>query len=137
VPWDGPEAVETAIARPRVIDDVLVSPGIGFMTFQRFNGDALNEGLGWTEGYPIEYQPFGGSLETPGHPLTSLAYFRVYWKFVEPSPGEYDWEMLDRALASLSQKASRPGEGREPHLSLRGNHVPIGTEVIPATHGRP
>lgn len=31
--------------RPKEIDDVLVNPGIGFTTFQRFNGDRLNEGL--------------------------------------------------------------------------------------------
>ncbi len=30
--------------RPVETDDVLVNPGIGFMTFQRFNGDELNEG---------------------------------------------------------------------------------------------
>ncbi|MFQ6039365.1 MAG: hypothetical protein ACE5PV_00810 [Candidatus Poribacteria bacterium] len=37
-------AQETVIVRPREIDDVLINPGIGFMTFQRFNGDALNPG---------------------------------------------------------------------------------------------
>ena len=36
--------------------------GSGFTTFQRFNGDALNEGMGWTEGRPIEYQEFDGDL---------------------------------------------------------------------------
>ena len=37
-------AQETIYVRPVEIDDVLINPGIGFMTFQRFNGDALNEG---------------------------------------------------------------------------------------------
>lgn len=32
------------VVRPKTIDDVLVNPGIGFTTFQRFNGDVLNEG---------------------------------------------------------------------------------------------
>ena len=50
-------------------------------------GTALNEGLKWTEGFPIEYQPFTGSLTNRDHPATSIAYFRVYWKFVEPEPG--------------------------------------------------
>jgi hypothetical protein len=70
--------------RPVEIDDVLINPGIGFMTFQRFNGDELNEGSGWTEGFPIEYQEFDGNLENKNHPQTSIAYHRVYWKFVEP-----------------------------------------------------
>jgi hypothetical protein len=42
--------IETVTVRPTEIDDVLINPGIGFTTFQRFNGDALNDGLGWTEG---------------------------------------------------------------------------------------
>ena len=33
---------------PKEIDDVLINPGIGFTTFQRFNGDSLNNGLTWT-----------------------------------------------------------------------------------------
>jgi hypothetical protein len=68
-------AQEPAVVRPKEIDDVLVNPGIGFITLQRFNGDALNQGTRWTEGYPIEYQPFHGRLEK-NHPMTSIAYFR-------------------------------------------------------------
>ena len=34
------------VIRPIEIDDVLTNPGMGFMTFQRFNGDSLNEGSG-------------------------------------------------------------------------------------------
>ncbi len=75
---------ETVTVRPREIDDVLINPGIGFTTFQRFNGDSLNAGLKWTEGYPIDYQQFSGSLTNRDHPLTSIAYFRIYWKFMEP-----------------------------------------------------
>jgi len=30
---------------PKEIFDVLNNPGIGFMTFQRFNGDDLNSGI--------------------------------------------------------------------------------------------
>lgn len=91
---------EIVTVRPREIDDVLINPGIGFTTFQRFNGDTLNEGLRWTEGFPINYQPFTGTLTNKDHPLTSIAYFRVYWKFVEPEPGAYRWDMLDKALAT-------------------------------------
>lgn len=66
-------AQDVVTVRPNEIDDVLVNPGMGFMTFQRFNGDALNEGTKWTEGYPIEYQEFKGSLEMKDHPLTSIS----------------------------------------------------------------
>src|SRR4030095_11453993 len=53
----------TLVIRPREIDDVLVNPGIGFATFQRFNGDTLTtlkNKSGWTEGKPIVYQAFKG-----------------------------------------------------------------------------
>jgi hypothetical protein len=56
------------IVRPKEIDDVLNNPGIGFQTFQRFNGDDLNPGNRWTEGHPIEYQPFDGDLTNPTTP---------------------------------------------------------------------
>ena len=91
-------AQEMTVVRPQEIDEVLINPGIGFMTFQRFNGDTLNQGKAWTEGYPIEHQAFDGNLENENHPMTSLAYFRIYWKFIEPSQDSYRWDLIDRAL---------------------------------------
>lgn len=110
--------------RPVEIDDVLVNPGIGFMTFQRFNGDALNQGVKWTEGYPIDYQEFKGSLENKDHPPTSIAYFRVYWKFVEPAPGKYDWAMLDRALATARSRKQSLMLRIAPYGTNANNDVP-------------
>ncbi len=95
---------ETVTVRPKEIDEVLVNPGIGFMTFQRFNGDELNEGKKWTEGFPIVDQPFDGNLENEDHPMTSLAYFRVYWRFVEPAKDQYRWDLIDKALESAAQR---------------------------------
>jgi len=97
-------AQETIIVRPKEIDDVLINPGIGFMTFQRFNGDALNTGKGWTEGYPIVYQEFDGNLENENHPMTSIAYFRVYWKFIAPEMGKYRWDLIDKAIENAHQR---------------------------------
>lgn len=96
--------VKTVVVRPKVINDVLINPGIGFMTFQRFNGDKLNEGKKWTEGYPIEYQEFKGSLENEDHPMTSIAYFRIYWRFLEPELGKYHWELIDKALKTAHER---------------------------------
>ncbi len=92
------------IVKPTVIDDVLTNPGIGFMTFQRFNGDTLNPGMGWTEGFPIEYQDFDGDLTNKNHPATTIAYWRVYWKFIEPEMGQYRWDMIDKALQVAEQR---------------------------------
>ncbi len=97
-------AQKTNYFRPTEIDDVLTNPGIGFMTFQRFNGDELNEGIRWTEGFPIEYQDFDGNLENLDHPMTSIAYFRVYWKFMEPEMHQYNWAMIDKALKTAEER---------------------------------
>jgi hypothetical protein len=85
-------------------DEVLTNPGMGFTTFQRFNGDKSNEGTGWTEGNPIVYQKFDGNLVTEDHPLTTIAYFRVYWRFLEPEMGKYNWEMIDFALKTAHER---------------------------------
>jgi len=98
------EQAELVTVRPTVIDSVLPNPGIGFTTFQRFNGDDLNEGSGWTEGFPIEYQNFDGDLKNKDYPETTIAYFRVNWRFVEPEKEQYNWEMIDKALETAAER---------------------------------
>ena len=124
---------QTVVVRPQEIDDVLVNPGIGFMTFQRFNGDKLNEGTKWTEGYPLEYQPFDGNLENENHPMTSLAYFRIYWKFLEPAKGEYRWELIDKALETGGVAGPNPPA---PHRPLRNEGRQQRAGLVP-DHGGP
>lgn len=91
-------------SRFKETDEVLINPGIGFMTFQRFNGDNLNEGLGWTEGKPIEYQKFDGNLENKDHPMTSIAYLRIYWRYLEPEKDKYNWPLIDKALKTAHER---------------------------------
>jgi hypothetical protein len=97
-------AQKTITVRFMETDEVLTNPGIGFTTFQRFNGDKTNEGVGWTEGMPIEYQPFDGNLVTSDHPMSSIAYFRVYWRYLEPEMGKYNWEMVDKVLKTAHER---------------------------------
>jgi hypothetical protein len=94
----------TVVVRPVEIYDVLNNPGIGFMTFQRFNGDNLNKGKGWTEGLPPVYQDFDGDLLNKNYPQTTIAYFRVYWRYMEPEPGKYNWAMIDKALRTAAER---------------------------------
>ena len=98
---------ETIVVKPRLINDVLVNPGMGFTTFQRFNGDRLNEGLNWTEGFPIEYQEFSGSLKNQDYPDTSIAYYRLYWRFLEPEEGVYNWALIDKALETARSRGQQ------------------------------
>ncbi len=89
---------------PKESQELLMNPGIGFTTFQRFNGDTLNHGMGWTEGFPIVYQDFDGDVTNKNYPQTTIAYFRIYWRFLETAPFEYNWEMIDRALRTAAQR---------------------------------
>ncbi|MGE5645657.1 MAG: DUF4832 domain-containing protein [Acidobacteriota bacterium] len=115
---------DLVVVRPKEIDDVLVNPGIGFMTFQRFNGDALNSGTKWTEGYPIVYQPFHGSLENKNHPMTTIAYFRVYWKFIEPEEGKYRWDLIDTAMRTAHDRGQTLMLRIAPYGTEKDNDVP-------------
>jgi len=117
-------AQETVIIRPSEIDDVLTNPGIGFMTFQRFNGDTLNEAKGWTEGKPIVYQDFDGDLKNEDYPDTTIAYFRIYWKFIEPEMGEYRWDLIDKALKTASQRGQTLMLRIAPYGTGNQNDVP-------------
>lgn len=96
-----------AVVRPKETDSVLVNPGIGFNTFQHFNGDSLFPGSGWEEGYPIKYQHYAGTLLNKNHPSTSIAYWRVYWKFLEPEQGKYRWDLIDQALDSAKRRGQK------------------------------
>ena len=117
-------AQETVIVRPREIDDVLTNPGIGFMTFQRFNGDTLNEAKGWTEGKPIVYQDFDGDLKNEDYPDTTIAYFRIYWKFIEPEMGEYRYDLIDKALDTARQRGQTLMLRIAPYGTGNQNDVP-------------
>ena len=74
-------AQDVRIVRPVETDEVLVNRGMGFMSFQRFNGDALNEG-----GSPCEqdaivqrFQQLLATLATGRDPR------RVRWALIFPS----------------------------------------------------
>lgn len=96
-------AQQMTVVKPLESDAVLNNPGIGFTTFQRFNGDALNAGTAWTEGFPIEYQKSLNPSPELGNPSSSIAYLRLYWRFIEPSRGDYQWNLIDKALETARQ----------------------------------
>jgi hypothetical protein len=96
--------VDNVIVRPKEIDEVLVNPGMGIQTFQRFNGDPLNQDLKWSEEGPT------GKIEAaptpPDFPGSSVSYCRWFWSALEPERGQYRWEILDSAL----EEARRHGQ---------------------------
>jgi hypothetical protein len=88
---------DTVVIRPREIQDVLVNPGMGIQTFQRFAGQALNTGLKWSEEGPIAR--LARPATPPEFPGSSIAYCRWFWSALEPAKGQVRWQILDTALA--------------------------------------
>src|ERR1700736_6623749 len=60
------------VVRPKEIQDVLVNPGMGITTFQRFNGQEPNPPLQWSEVGPVAKLPASGVK--PDFPEASVAY---------------------------------------------------------------
>ncbi len=87
---------DTVIVRPIEINDVLVNPGMGTTTFQRFNGQELNPPFVWSERGPVE--KLADASKKPDFPDTSIAYLRWYWTALEPEQGKFRWEIIDLAL---------------------------------------
>src|SRR4051794_7650206 len=88
---------DTVVLRPKEISDVLVNPGMGITTFQRFNGQALNPPLTWSEVGPVTKLPQADPK--PDFPETTIAYCRWYWEAIEPEQGKFRWEIIDLAIA--------------------------------------
>lgn len=87
---------ERVVIRPAEIHDVLVNPGMGITTFQRFNGQAINPSLKWSEIGPVTKLP--QAQAKPDFPDTSISYCRWYWNVLEPEPGKFHWEIVDLAI---------------------------------------
>ncbi|RPI29388.1 MAG: DUF4832 domain-containing protein [Acidobacteria bacterium] len=86
----------TTVVRPREIKDVLVNPGMGITTFQRFNRQAIYPDLRWSEVGPEKAEP--DSPSPVNFPGTSVAYLRWFWYQLEPEQGRYNWDIIDGAL---------------------------------------
>src|SRR5579862_8654429 len=87
---------QLVVVRPRPIDDVLVNPGIGIQTFQRFSGQPIYPGMEWSEVGPEGKLP--DATAKVDFPPSSVAYLRWFWHQLEPRRGEYRWQILDSAL---------------------------------------
>lgn len=96
------------VIKPQEIDSILLNPGIGFSTFQRFNGDPKNaiEDCGdYYKDFPYEVvTDEEGNLMNPNYPNTTISYIRLYWTYVEPRQGEYRWDIIDKALAIARER---------------------------------
>lgn len=103
--WRTPSPKDTVVIRPVEIHDVLLNPGMGVQTFQRFNGDPLLRDMTWSEEGPTRSSP--APTAKPDYPGSSLAYFRWYWLQIEPKDGQYRWEIIDNAIAEAQKRGQK------------------------------
>jgi len=92
---------DVVIIRPKEIHQVLVNPAMGITTFQRFNGQALNPPLTWSEEGATER--LVDAEPRPEFPPTSVSYCRWVWDVIEPKRGEFHWEIIDLALSEARE----------------------------------
>jgi hypothetical protein len=95
---------QNVVIHPKRSNDVLVNPGMGIQTFQRFNGDPLNPGIKWSEEGPT--QPIATGARAPVFPPSTIAYCRWFWETLEPKKGQIRWDIIDGAL----QQAASHGQ---------------------------
>ena len=96
-PWEQVAAQRNVVVvRPKGINEVLVNPGMGITTFQRFNGQEPNPPLKWSEIGPEKKLPQAATK--PDFPDTAISYCRWYWNVLEPTRGKYNWEIVDLAI---------------------------------------
>jgi len=103
--------------RPGETDELLINPGMGFCTYQRFNGDPTEEENRWNDDGPTEYSRCPGRLKNEGYPDTSVAYLRWYWARLEPEKGMYRWDIVDRALEEAGKRQQQLHVRFMPHDS--------------------
>jgi uncharacterized protein DUF4832 len=110
---------DIVVVRPKEIHDVLVNPGMGITTFQRFNGQAMNPPLKWSEVGPVAKLP--QAPKKPDFPETSISYCRWYWDAIEPEQSKFRWEILDLAL----EEARKHGQTLAIRLMPYSNQDPL------------
>lgn len=115
----GHAQTNVVVVRPVEIQDVLINPGMGITTFQRFNGEALNSPLEWSERGPEAKRTQAATK--PDFPAATISYCRWYWDTIEPEPGKFRWDIIDLAL----EEARAHGQTLAIRLMPYSNHDPL------------
>jgi hypothetical protein len=119
VPAFPSQAQQTVRVIPKEIHDVLVNPGMGIQTFQRFRNQPINPGLRWSEVGPES--AIVDTTEKVDFPDSSVAYLRWFWSQLEPQQGQYHWDIIDSAL----EEARRHGQTLDMRLMPYDERSPL------------
>ena len=90
--------------RPTPTEEYLANPHKGCCTFQHFNGDALFDGIHWSEEGPTQFPPRVAEETVPSYLPSTVAYCRWFWRLMEPEEGRYDFSVIDKALETAGQR---------------------------------
>lgn len=109
VAWTSAVCAQTTVVHPARINEVLLNPGMGIQTFQRYNGDPVNRGVEWSEEGPTGPPASGGLTSTnpSDFPKSTIAYCRWFWETIEPAKGDVRWSILDGALAEAASHGQK------------------------------
>ena len=102
---------------------LLTNPHKGCATFQRFNGDPLNEGLRWSEEGPLEFPPADRDVAENYLPCT-VSYCRWFWDVLEPEEGAFDWSMVESGLRTARERGQTLQVRLMPHGSANQPELP-------------
>lgn len=122
--------------RPAHTTDFLNNPHKGTATFQRFNGDPLNEVLRWdlvakdqtwvappdadkmeSEGVQDWDMPHHADLHNDRYPPTRIAYCRWAWCLLEPEQGKLRFDIIDRALERAASRGQTLALRTQPQVA--------------------
>jgi len=104
-------------------EPLLTNPHKGCATFQRFNGDPLNEGTRWSEEGPLTFPPAEQPVAEGYLPCT-VSYCRWFWDAIEPKEGRFDWSMVESALKTAHERGQTLQVRLMPHGSQRQPQLP-------------
>jgi len=83
------------VVRPKAVHDVLVNPGMGITTFQRFNGQEPNLPLKWSEVGPVTKLPQAAAK--PDFPDASVQSIRYAGRICPSGQvSNFNWELKNR-----------------------------------------
>ena len=102
---------------------LLTNPHKGCATFQRFNGDPLNQGTRWSEEGPLTFPPADQDIADAYLPCT-VAYCRWFWEAFEPEAGKFDWSMVEGAQQTARERGQTLQVRLMPHGSQGQPQLP-------------
>lgn len=111
------------------------NPYVGFTSFQHFRDEELYSDLivrpennltetEHVECYPIPDDVMQNGREEGFYPDSSMAYFRILWKEIEPEQGKYNYKIIEDLIEKAKQKNQLIVFRLLPHSTRARDDVP-------------